>query len=317
MPKENSWSKPNIPNLLGRKQIDWSMFQWGSTIPIDYHDSFKGFGESDPDQKLNRERIKLVYQGEEYLAHIQKSSIKTRSNDTYQIRFDSNHTLINLIKSNFSTSLNYINAERERQKKLGKEKPFAIVPEDRAEYIDFITTSEPFVLEMIFYPFFDIEDDDVYFQNNMLSTTVEKDIPIIDVPKEKTPITGTTRKDAPYKRNAVTAKKSIVQSGYKCEYNPEHKDFISDKTNENYVEAHHIIPMGFHELFLYSIDVEANIVPLCCSCHRRIHHAIFPEKVHILNILFENRSKRLRNCGIELTLEQLHTFYGISSKNQY
>ncbi|TPG68799.1 hypothetical protein EEL31_09860 [Brevibacillus laterosporus] len=300
--------KAKYPRSIGRKQVDWSMFQWGTTIPIEYHESFKNLGEQAPSNLLSRNTIVLLHQGIRYRAHIQKSSIKSRSNETYQIRYDSNKALIEKIRNVFRTSLNYIIAERERQKVLGKKKPYAVVPDDRAEYIDFLTTGASLELEMIFRPFSDIEEDDITYQNEVLSAPVHEHFQVIDAPKAK-PKRVATRQNATFKRDIQTAKNAVVLSRYTCEFNPDHRDFTSDRTGENYVEAHHLIPMGFQELFPVSIDVEANIVSLCCSCHKRIHHAVFIEKKPLLDLLFEKRVDRLQSCGISVTIENFYTFY--------
>ena len=43
---------------------------------------------------------------------------------------------------------------------------------------------------------------------------------------------------------------------------------LFQKLQRNYVEAHHLIPMGFQDDFSKSIDVEANIISLCTYCHK-------------------------------------------------
>lgn len=308
MAKENSWTNPPIPNLIGRKQIDWSMFQWGSTIPIEFHDAFKDLGMPDPDKKLSRQKVTLLYQGRSYRAHIQKALIKTRSNDTYQLRYDSNNNFIDVLKKTFSSSFNYIVAERNRQYRLGKEKPFVVVPIDRAEYIDFLRTDSPYEIEVVFRSLGDIEEDDGNYQHQIELVNVPDDLVIVDAPKQKPNKSG-NRHTAVYPRNSSIGKNAIVLSDYSCEFNSDHKDFTSSRTKRNYVEAHHLIPIGFQELFPVSLDVEANIISLCSTCHKRIHHAIFSEKKPMLDLLFKNRFERLKLCNIELTLDQLYTFY--------
>jgi hypothetical protein len=40
--EKRSWSRPeNIPNLIGRKKVDWSIFEYGTHIPIEFHKDFE------------------------------------------------------------------------------------------------------------------------------------------------------------------------------------------------------------------------------------------------------------------------------------
>jgi 5-methylcytosine-specific restriction protein A len=52
-----------------------------------------------------------------------------------------------------------------------------------------------------------------------------------------------------YARTPGVARKRIVLSNYRCEYNEDHLTFISTRWNKPYVEAHHIIPMSFQDIF--------------------------------------------------------------------
>ena len=76
-----------------------------------------------------------------------------------------------------------------------------------------------------------------------------------------------------------------------------------------YVEAHHLIPMEFQDLFSNSIDVEANVVSLCSICHDQIHHGRMADKRMIITDLFNKRATRLSNAGISISLQQLISFY--------
>ncbi|MGX9135477.1 HNH endonuclease [Rummeliibacillus sp. JY-2-4R] len=110
-------------------------------------------------------------------------------------------------------------------------------------------------------------------------------------------------------RSGVTAKKAIMLASYKCEYDQSHTYFNSKVTGQNYVEAHHLVPMEYQDKFKYSLDVEANIVSLCPICHKRIHHATLEEKKQIVEELYNSRKDRLRKCGIRISLRDLITYY--------
>ena len=74
-----------------------------------------------------------------------------------------------------------------------------------------------------------------------------------------------------YKRDRTTAFHALQLADFKCEISKEHKSFIRKSTNQNYTEQHHLIPMAYSDKFKVSLDVEANIVSLCSTCHNHIH----------------------------------------------
>ncbi|MGH0486219.1 HNH endonuclease [Bacillus mycoides] len=112
-----------------------------------------------------------------------------------------------------------------------------------------------------------------------------------------------------YKRDPKTAKNAIVLANYKCEMDLNHEDFISKVTKKNYVEAHHLIPMGFQDDFQKSIDVEANIISLCAHCHKKLHHAEYKVIEPLIERLYDARINRLNNCGITINKNELFNYY--------
>ncbi|QDF30300.1 HNH endonuclease [Halarcobacter anaerophilus] len=123
----------------------------------------------------------------------------------------------------------------------------------------------------------------------------------------KNPIEQNGRRIFP--RNLGYAKAAIERAAYKCEINQDHKSFISNSSQKQYVEAHHFIPLKFQDDFLYSLDVPANIVSLCPNCHRLIHFASFNEKKKILLHLFNKRKDFLQKYKIPITEEELYEIY--------
>jgi len=140
----------------------------------------------------------------------------------------------------------------------------------------------------------------------------QEDIPGIvtenDQPKNK-PSKTSINSSTSYKRSPKISKKAIVLAKYLCEIDASHKDFTSKVTKENYVEAHHLIPMEFQDHFSKSIDVEANIVSLCVSCHKKLHHAEYGMVAPLIEKLYDNRLGRLKDCNIGLTKEKLLSYY--------
>lgn len=77
-----------------------------------------------------------------------------------------------------------------------------------------------------------------------------------------------------YKRDRTTEFHALQLADFKCEISKEHKSFIRKSTNQNYTEPHHLIPMAYSDKFKVSLDVEANIVSLCSTCHNHIHYGV-------------------------------------------
>lgn len=71
----------------------------------------------------------------------------------------------------------------------------------------------------------------------------------------------------------------------------------------NYTEAHHLIPLEFQDEFKHSLDVPENIVSLCSSCHREIHHGKNAEA--IIKKLFYKRNAILKKAKLRIELEDL------------
>lgn len=124
---------------------------------------------------------------------------------------------------------------------------------------------------------------------------------IVLPPPEKITVTTANR----WQRNQIIVAQVIQSANYKCEYNDGHKTFISNRTNANYVEGHHIIPMEKQDAFNVSLDVYANIVSLCPTCHRLLHHGIRDEKARVLEKIYNERNDRLHNSGIRIGIRDL------------
>lgn len=112
-----------------------------------------------------------------------------------------------------------------------------------------------------------------------------------------------------YPRNKQYKKDALELANFKCELEPNHITFTSKFTNDNYVEGHHLIPMAKYETFNYSIDVKANIVSLCPTCHRMLHSGLREDINKAIKILYENRKDRLNSSGLNITLDELQNIY--------
>ncbi|MED0674545.1 DUF3578 domain-containing protein [Aneurinibacillus thermoaerophilus] len=112
-------------------------------------------------------------------------------------------------------------------------------------------------------------------------------------------------------RDATLSAKALLLANYKCAYDSDHTSFISKATRRPFMEAHHLVPMKLQGEFTYKLDKIANIISLCPTCHRMIHHGTDEDKEQILRKLFYERREKLESLGIEITFSQLKKAYYI------
>ncbi|MGI6728758.1 MAG: HNH endonuclease [Bacilli bacterium] len=109
-----------------------------------------------------------------------------------------------------------------------------------------------------------------------------------------------------YRRDNEKAKKSIALANYKCELDGSHQTF-NTSNGKPYMEAHHLIPLSTQDYFEYSLDVDANIVCLCPTCHRKLHYGNSIRDD--LKRLYDLRIRRLKQSGIDITFDELIKLY--------
>ncbi|WP_440217178.1 MrcB family domain-containing protein [Chromobacterium piscinae] len=101
-----------------------------------------------------------------------------------------------------------------------------------------------------------------------------------------------------YIRNPSIAAIALARAEFKCEIDPSHQTFISSSKNLPYIEAHHLIPMSEQSYYQFSLDVAANIVALCPTCHKLLHYGRFVEKRKFLLDLYRARQEKLLQKNI-------------------
>ncbi|MGY6550468.1 MAG: HNH endonuclease [Erythrobacter sp.] len=119
-----------------------------------------------------------------------------------------------------------------------------------------------------------------------------------------------------YPRDPTIALKALKKAKFLCEAAPagvQHGTFESAASGQPYVEAHHLIPLSKQEDFEGNLDVMENIVALCPTCHRRLHHSKPDQRIETLRALHKERQAGLVRKGIEIDEAQLLEAYGIST----
>lgn len=113
------------------------------------------------------------------------------------------------------------------------------------------------------------------------------------------------------KRSSVLREQVLTENNYKCEIDPSHATFISNATNEQYMETHHIIPLSTQKYFKeVKLDTKSNIACLCPNCHRLIHYGTKEVKLSVLEILYNNHVKSMRKVKIPIgSIDDLIIYY--------
>lgn len=145
-----------------------------------------------------------------------------------------------------------------------------------------------------FNHFYDFARDDCNFFHENMSAM---DIAI----KKPTRVTVTANQ---WQRNQIIISHVIEAAHYMCENNPAHLTFISQRTGKAYMEGHHLIPLKFQSKFDCGLDIYANIVCLCPTCHRMIHFGCDVDRKIFAESFYEKRNVRLMQCGIDLSKKE-------------
>ena len=160
----------------------------------------------------------------------------------------------------------------------------------------------------------DIRDDAEYTENVVSQENISessnktlgnssKEEPQLVVDKERLTI----------KRDAMIGVLAINNSGFKCEFDSSHETFISKRSKKPYMEAHHLIPVSQSQYIWNkkhaNVDCIENIVSLCPTCHRAIHHGELDVKLDILKKLYDQKKDKLAKVGLDIDFETLLKFY--------
>lgn len=113
-----------------------------------------------------------------------------------------------------------------------------------------------------------------------------------------------------YARSPIVAAEAIRAANFMCEIDPSHWTFTSKAKKQRYVEAHHLIPISLQERFETSLDVVANVVSLCATCHRMLHFGVEQDRKTLLVHLLKQRQHRLLESAITVRPNEFLKFYG-------
>ncbi|MFE7062045.1 McrB family protein [Sutcliffiella sp. NPDC057660] len=141
MQKEvRSWSKPFAEGIIGRKKVDWSIFEYGTHIPIDFHDEFASANANHILKIGEKASIELIINNNSYEAQLINSRRKDSEKGSLQLRYDQNTSLKKMLIEKFQNSYRFLKANRD-----GKSKRPIHTPKEIEEYLDIYQTETPYV----------------------------------------------------------------------------------------------------------------------------------------------------------------------------
>lgn len=186
---------------------------------------------------------------------------------------------------------------------------------DMDNYKTFLCNLQKFNISLIDTPI--QEEFDEYIYNQSVENSVKK---LSD--SELNNITNNYKRSLAYLDTKTKTKinpetqysiAALQKYAYKCCANNEHITFTSKSHGNQYMEAHHLIPRKYQQLYYdelnVNIDCVQNLVSLCPNCHRTLHHGIFAEKEEVLKALYELKKDDLESIGIKITLDTLMSYY--------
>lgn len=145
--KRSWWKDDSIPNLIGRKQVDWSMFEYGTQIPMEFYDDFAVANHHIEIPLGQSQKVVLIIAGSRFECNLIRINQKKQNREALQIRYDTNVELKEYMIVSFKSSYNYL--LHKRSQAASTKNPITI-PEQFAEYVDFYATDKPFVYEAKF-----------------------------------------------------------------------------------------------------------------------------------------------------------------------
>lgn len=167
-----------------------------------------------------------------------------------------------------------------------------------------VTVIDPVIFARINEHFTEYEPDDNY------QIEVEKASPQVPSERIQKPKYNEQRGHRKLITHPELAAYCLAQAGYTCEANANHTTFTSKASGNNYLEAHHLVPLKHQPDFEFALDNPANIVALCPNCHRLLHHATVDEKQSCLRqLLTEERVRSLGERRIDVTVDDISGYY--------
>ncbi len=254
-----------IETYVYKKEADWSLFNYGLAIPVDYQIIFRQIADRYIERGESKQ-ITLYLNGKAYQAKVHNNKIHEsfgKRRDIVQIRYSPNSDLAQALRGVFNRSYAYIYAMKKLQP--ARSKAHIVLPEEYKEYLAIYTTEydDTYVLEAITAE--DVEDcrQTLKDQNEQqVETYFNTDV------KDKTAgIYVNPRVVKVRKLNRLIGENLKLLYGYRCQLCGK---LIGEEFGSHIAEAHHI------DYFVNSLNNDADNQMIVCPNHHRIIHDADP-----------------------------------------
>lgn len=248
-------------NYVYKKEVDWSLFNYGFAIPLEYQVIFKQIagrflerGESKP--------IKLYLNGQSYDARLQNNRIDSKFGkraDIVQVRYSRNSEIANAMRGIFQRSFLYMQKIKQMQEKGTKSR--VALPEEYKEYIAVYTTEydDSYLIEAIVSEDVSVMREAV---RGKVERVVEAEIYYENV-DEGAGIQRNQRLVKIRKLNRKIGENLKLLYGYRCQLCGQ---LIGEEFGSHIAEAHHI------DYFVNSLNNDASNQIIVCPNHHSIIH---------------------------------------------
>ena len=248
-----------------KKEVDWSLFNYGLAIPLEYQVVFKqitnrflGRGES--------KTINLYLNGKSYQAKLNNNKIDNKFGnraDIVQIRYTQNSDIAAALRGLFRRSYAYISRLKEMQEPGSKKR--IVLPDELKEYWAIYTTEDDdtYVLDVIAAEEVEVLKETVKDKQEQL---VEAELNYAEK-DEGAGIQVNQRLVKVRKLNRLIGENLKLLYGYRCQICGK---LIGEEFGSHIAEAHHI------DYFVKSLNNDASNQMIVCPNHHSIIHDANP-----------------------------------------
>lgn len=255
----------NNESYVYKKEVDWSLFNYGFAIPLEHQVVFKKIADRFIERGESRP-IHLYLNGKAYDAKLNNNNISSRfgnHTDIVQVRYSQNSELAVALRGLFQRSYAYINAMKKLQEPGSKRR--INLPDEYKECLAVYTTEDDdsYVLETIV-------SDEVNILKNAVQGKQERIVEVEINYEEKDEGAGiqiNQRLVKIRKLNRLIGENLKLLYGYRCQICGQ---LIGEEYGSHIAEAHHI------DYFVNSLNNDASNQMIVCPNHHSIIHDTDP-----------------------------------------
>ena len=262
-----------MESYVYKKEVDWSLFNYGFAIPLEYQVVFKQIADRFIERGESK-TIHLYLEGKSYDAKLNNYKLADKSGrktDLVQVRYSQNSEIAVALRGFFKRSYAYIEGLKKLQE-AGSKKRISL-PEDLKEYLVVYTTEDDdsYVLETIVSDEVAILKESVQGKQERI---VEAELDYAEK-DEGAGLVINQRLVRMRKLNRLIGENLKLLYGYRCQICGK---LIGEEFGSHIAEAHHI------DYFVSSLNNDASNQMIVCPNHHSIIHdanPVFDRKRHL------------------------------------